>query len=103
MTKDFIERFAELIKDDTELHDAVVRMINAHAEAQEINNYDKRQKPIETKLYEPFENKQYRCTTCLYELYNPGVSPCNGCMNILRNNTQTYPNLWKKKELHEPC
>jgi len=31
--KDFLERFLELLKDDEELHDALVRLINAEASA----------------------------------------------------------------------
>jgi len=88
MTKDFIERFAELIKDDIELHDAVVRAINAHAEAQELKNAGKKQ----------HKDKQYACATCFYKLYNPGSSPCNGCMNVWRNNSQNCPNMWKEGE-----
>lgn len=36
--KDFIDRLIELLKDDIELHDALVRLINAKAEAIELKN-----------------------------------------------------------------
>lgn len=46
-TKDFKERLIELVKDDKELHDATVRLINALAEQTEISNQYRKSKRIE--------------------------------------------------------
>lgn len=42
--KDFMERFIELIKDDKELHDAAVRLINSMAAEKEAKTEQIRKK-----------------------------------------------------------
>lgn len=60
--KDFKERLIELIKDDKELHDATVRLINAFAEQTEISNQYRKKKNISKMRRENHEqaniNKQ---------------------------------------------
>lgn len=42
--EDFLERLIELVKEDQELHDAAVRMLNAIADEKEIPNLERRKR-----------------------------------------------------------
>jgi len=44
MGKDFMDRLVELVKEDKELHDAAVRLMNAAADGAELKNAEKRKK-----------------------------------------------------------
>ena len=47
--KEFYERLIELLKDDKELHDAAVRMMNAMSEQTEFSNRIRREKYEQSK------------------------------------------------------
>lgn len=44
MNNDFFERILELVKDDKELHDAAVRMINSYSELMHEQALDRKAK-----------------------------------------------------------
>lgn len=44
MTKDFFERLIELVKDDKELHDAAVSMMNTYSELSHEQALDRKAK-----------------------------------------------------------
>lgn len=44
MNKDFTERIIELLKDDKELHDAAIRMLNSYSELLHEQAIDRKEK-----------------------------------------------------------